>query len=46
MRTVVNEEAYPGKIIPVKELTVQGVAEYVIKKLRPGGGGSSWTKRL
>ena len=41
-----NEEAYPGKIIPVKELTVQGVAEYVIKKLRPGGGGSSWTKRL
>ena len=41
-----NEEAYPGKIIPVKELTVQGVAEYVIKKLRPEGGGSSWTKRL
>jgi repressor LexA len=41
-----NEAVYPDKVILVKEFTVQGVAEYVIKKLQPGGGGSSWLKRL
>lgn len=28
-----NQEVYPDKIITVKELIVQGVAEHVIKKL-------------
>ena len=28
-----NQEVYPDKIIIVKELVVQGVAEHVIKKL-------------
>lgn len=28
-----NESAYPGKIITVRELTVQGVAQHVIKSL-------------
>lgn len=41
-----NEAVYPDEVILVKELTVQGVAEYVLKKLRPGGGGNSWAKKL
>lgn len=28
-----NEERYPGKVIKVRELTIQGVAKYVIKEL-------------
>lgn len=28
-----NQEIYPDRIIVVKELVVQGVAEHVIKKL-------------
>lgn len=31
-----NEEKYPGKEIKVRELTVQGVAKHVIKKLGQG----------
>lgn len=28
-----NESVYPGKVITVRELTVQGVAQHVIKSL-------------
>ena len=28
-----NEDVYPGKVIRVKQLTVQGVAKHVIKNL-------------
>lgn len=32
-----NEEKYPGMVVKIKELRVQGVARHVIKSLRSGG---------